>query len=87
MGYLQVMSRLGAALAPWVTKALISVKVWLPFLILGSSSFLASILLFWLPETRDQGTAETLEKEEKTAANFNDGVALLQDKVGDEEKV
>ena len=65
MGFLQVMSRIGAALAPWVTKWLIAYYAFLPFLLLGSSALVASITLYWLPETRDCGTAEVLESVKK----------------------
>ena len=61
MGYMQVQSRIGAALAPWITKWLIAFHHFLPFLIMGGASFVASILLAWLPETRDAKTAETLD--------------------------
>eukprot|EP00795_Rhopilema_esculentum_P000805 gene805-10542_t len=90
MGYLQVMSRIGAALAPWVTKWLIGYAViygshgFLPFLVLGSSSLVASISLLWLPETRDSATAETFEHFEKKNAELVDG-KLLAD-MGEDDK-
>lgn len=66
MGFLQVMSRIGAALAPWATKWLIAYYSFLPFLLLGTSALIASITLYWLPETRDSSTAEVFEKTKKS---------------------
>lgn len=68
MGFLQVMSRIGAALAPWVTKWLVAYYAFLPFLLLGTSALVASITLYWLPETRDSCTAEVLEKVVKATS-------------------
>ena len=58
---MMINSRVGAALAPWITKWLIVFHPYLPFLIMGGASFIASILLVWLPETRDWKTSETLD--------------------------
>ena len=54
-------SRLGAALAPWVSKWLNVFHAVLPFSVMGGSSLIASILLLWLPETANKATAETLD--------------------------
>lgn len=77
MGFLQVMSRIGAALAPWVTKWLIVYYGFLPFLILGSSALLASITLYWLPETRDSSTAEVLVRAKKQLSGLDENVQML----------
>jgi len=70
MGFLQVMSRIGAALAPWATKWLIAYYAFLPFLLLGCSALLASITLYWLPETRDSATAEVFETAGKSKSEL-----------------
>ena len=63
LGYLQVTSRVGAALSPWVVKWLKIVNIILPFSLMGGSAIICSILLLWLPETANKKTAETLEDQ------------------------
>ena len=77
MGFLQVMSRIGAALAPWVTKWLIAYYAFLPFLLLGCCALLASLTLYWLPETRDSGTAEVFEANGKAKSELVEGDQML----------
>ena len=60
MGYLQIAGRSGSGLAPWVAKGLIVVDVVLPFVVMGSSAVIGSLLLCWLPETAHMETIETL---------------------------
>ena len=61
MGFLQITARIGSALAPWVAKWLKVVHIVLPFSLMGGSTFVAALLLLWLPETADKATAEILE--------------------------
>ena len=63
MGYLQITSRIGSALAPWVVKWLKIVHIILPFSLMGGSAIVCAILLLWLPETANKKTAETLEDQ------------------------
>ena len=83
MGFLQVMSRIGAALAPWVTKWLIVYYNFLPFLLLGTSALLASVTLYWLPETRDSSTAEVLENAKKPLSVLVEGDEMLDNENND----
>eukprot|EP00112_Aurelia_sp_Birch-Aquarium-sp1_P010564 Seg2251.2 transcript_id=Seg2251.2/GoldUCD/mRNA.D3Y31 product="Solute carrier family 22 member 13" protein_id=Seg2251.2/GoldUCD/D3Y31 len=62
IGLLQITSRIGAAGAPWVAKYLKTVHVYAPFLVMGSSSMISVFTLFYLPETKGQKTAETLDE-------------------------
>ena len=88
MGFLQINSCIGSALAPWVAKWLKVVHIVLPFSLMGGSTFVAALLLLWLPETADKATAEILENisddandgddklkytEGETIKNFNSG--------------
>ena len=61
MGFLQVASRVGAASAPWIAKGLLSLNRAAPFIVMGASALIATILLVFLPETRDRPTLETNE--------------------------
>ena len=63
MGYLQIASRIGSALAPWVAKWLIVVHVVLPFSLMGGSAVICAIFLYWLPETANMETMETLHDQ------------------------
>ena len=72
MGYLQVTSRIGSALAPWVAKWLQIFHVALPFSLMGGSSFIAGMLLLLLPETKNCKTADTLDDQfEQSQANID----------------
>lgn len=53
MAWLQIISRLGSAGAPWMVKGLKPVKSWLPFVALGSPALIGSIVSIWLPETKN----------------------------------
>jgi len=63
MGYLQIATRCGSGLAPWVAKGLIVVDVVLPFAVMGSSAVIGALLLCWLPETAHMETSETLHDQ------------------------
>ena len=58
-----VVSRLGAASAPWVAQYLMEVHDVLPFTVMGGLGLIAGILCFKLRETNGQPTAETLGDE------------------------
>ena len=77
MGYLQVTSRIGSALAPWVAKWLQVFHVALPFSLMGGSSFIAGMLLLLLPETKNCKTADTLDDQ------FEHSKAKMDALVGD----
>ena len=62
IGLLQITSRIGAAGAPWVAKFLKTVHPYAPFLVMGASSLISVFTMFYLPETKGQKTAETLDE-------------------------
>ena len=70
MGYLQIASRFGSALAPWVAKWLIGVHVMLPFSLMGGSAVICAILMYWLPETAHMKTMETLQDQFEGKKNY-----------------
>ena len=63
MGLMVVVSRLGAASAPWVAQYLMAVHEVLPFTVMGAMGVIAGILCFKLRETNGQPTSETLGDE------------------------
>ena len=82
MGYLQIACRIGAAFAPWVTKWLITIHAALPFSVMGGSALICAIFLYWLPETANIDTMETLH--DQLDLNENEEFASLID--GEEEE-
>lgn len=60
MGLMVVVSRLGAASAPWVAQYLMDVHEILPFTVMGGLTIISAFLCFKLKETKDAPTAETL---------------------------
>ena len=70
MGLLQIAARVGATGAPWVVKCLTPLGGYLPFVVLGAPSFVASILGMYLPETK-VGMDQT-KKTKKTEIEMND---------------
>ena len=72
MGYLQIAARLGSALAPWVAKWLLGFSAILPFALMGASAFVCSVLLYFLPETANMKTAETIEDQSFDGKEVND---------------
>jgi len=80
MGLLQISSRVGAASAPWVSEGLKSVHHVVPFLVMGASSFIATALMFLLPETKGKGTAEVIEDEKEQGKKL--GVEFHRDSNG-----
>ncbi|XP_066928941.1 organic cation transporter protein-like [Clytia hemisphaerica] len=71
MGFLQITSRLGAASAPWIAKAVRSVYAPLPFLIMGGLGLLGGISCLFLPETKGVQTQETEEETTNMESNLN----------------
>ena len=59
-----VVSRLGAASAPWVAQYLNEVHEVLPFTVMGGLGVIASIICFKLKETNGVPTAETMDGAE-----------------------
>ena len=62
MGLLQVISRVGAASAPWVAQFLRHVDERLPFILMGGLTIIAGLLCFKLDETKGKETAEVLDR-------------------------
>ena len=52
LGILQVSSRVGGGASPWICKGLTTIDAKVPFLVMGVLTLSASLLLFWLPETK-----------------------------------
>jgi len=77
MGLLQISSRIGAASAPWVAKGLKPVHPYAPFLVMGVSSSIATILMLVLQETKGTKTAEVIEdgtdRAKDVVADFHKG--------------
>eukprot|EP00794_Sanderia_malayensis_P019002 gene19002-20914_t len=61
MGFVQITSRVGSALAPWVAKWLNVFHPAIPFSLMGGLSIVAAFSLLCLPETGDQKTMETVD--------------------------
>ena len=61
MGLLSVISRIGAASAPWVAQWLKHVHVVAPFALMGVLTLIGALLCILLKETNGMATAETLE--------------------------
>jgi len=61
MGLLSVVSRCGAASAPWVAQWLRHAHVMLPFALMGGLTLIGAFLCLLLHETKGRATAETLE--------------------------
>lgn len=62
MGYLQLMSRIGAVMTPWIADGLLEENKMAPFILIGSLVVLCALLLRWLPETKSEKTNETLNE-------------------------
>lgn len=60
MGMVSVSSRIGAASSPFVVQ-MTRINPILPFALMGSLSFFAAILCWFLPETLGKSTAEVME--------------------------
>eukprot|EP00795_Rhopilema_esculentum_P001124 gene1124-15466_t len=67
MGLLQVISRIGAATAPWVAQWLRLYGDYLPFLLMGGLTMVATFLCFTLKETKGKETAEVFTRKSKPA--------------------
>ena len=72
MGYLQIMARIGSALAPWIADWLVQIHQVLPFAVMGILTIVGAVLALWLPETKDQPTKEVEDRDIK------DGTLELQ---------
>jgi len=70
MGLLTVVSRLGAASAPWVAQYLADVHEILPFTVMGGLAVIAAVVMFKLRETNGVPTAEILESGKKLQIFF-----------------
>ena len=52
LGVLQVSSRIGGGVSPWICKGVATMDTKAPFLIMGALTLSSSLLLCWLPETK-----------------------------------
>lgn len=64
MGYVQITSRVGAMISPWVSDWLGIVHDRLPYAAMGALAVMAALFLYFLPETKGEATAETYQEEE-----------------------
>ena len=64
-GFLRITSRIGAAAAPWIAKAVKVFDPSLPFIIMGSLGLVSSVACFVLPETLGVELKATVEDSEK----------------------
>lgn len=62
MGYVQITSRFGAMLSPWISQWLKLVHWRLPYAAMGILSIVASVFLQCVSETKGEETAETLQQ-------------------------
>ena len=85
MGLLEISSPIGGASAPWVAIGLKSVHPFLPFLVMGASSLIASVLMLLLPETKGRSTAEVIEdgkeQQKKLGVELHKGPQCNKSKV------
>ena len=62
MGFVQITSRIGSALAPWFAKWLGVFHVAIPFSLMGGLSLIGAALLLTLPDTKGRATFETIDQ-------------------------
>lgn len=65
MGFVQVMSRLGAAAAPWVNKEFSKFHAGASYIFIGIASFITYFLLCFLPEMKGMPTTDAMEEEDR----------------------
>eukprot|EP00795_Rhopilema_esculentum_P001447 gene1447-15872_t len=78
MGFLQITSRVGSALAPWIAKWLRVFHVTIPFSLMGALSLLSSVLLLILSETKGRETLETVNQLFKLDRKKNGDNLILE---------
>ena len=78
MGFLQITSRVGSALAPWIAKWLRVFHVTIPFSLMGVLSLLSSVLLLILSETKGRETLETVNQLFKLDRKENGDNLILE---------
>lgn len=81
MGLLSVVSRIGAATAPWIAQWLGHINKMLPFGVMGTLTLISAGLCWELKETRGLATAETLEDTNKPTDSGVDESHELDDPV------
>ena len=77
MGLLQVISRIGAASAPWVAQFLRHADEKLPFILMGALTLIAALLCFKLDETKGKETAEVFENLKAIQGKISSHSSLL----------
>lgn len=65
MGFVQLMSRLGAAAAPWVNKEFNRFHDGASYIFIGIASFVTYFLLCFLPEMKGVPTSDAMEEEDR----------------------
>ena len=65
MGFVQVMSRLGAASSPWVNKEFNKFHEGASYIFIGIASFVTYFFLCFLPEMKGVPTADAMEEGDK----------------------
>ena len=78
MGFLQITSRVGSALAPWLAKWLGVVHVAIPFSLMGGLSLTGAALLLTLSDTKNKATFETIDQLLGTKKKAANGSFMIQ---------
>ncbi|XP_069993562.1 solute carrier family 22 member 3-like [Penaeus vannamei] len=60
IGTCTMVSEIGAMLAPFILESLGSIKPWVPLVMFGVAAFVASVITFWLPESRGAPMLDTV---------------------------
>ena len=87
MGFLQITSRVGSALAPWLAKWLTVFHVAIPFSLMGGLSLIGAALLLTLPDTKDKATFETIDQLLGVESREKKGSLILQNNSGTRSEV
>ena len=70
MGLMSVVSRIGAASAPWVAQYLSYSSKYLPFIVMGSLSIVSAGLCIKLKETNGMVLVDTLQEFYEQPGNY-----------------
>lgn len=69
MALVQITSRIGAGISPFIAKGLQKYSRATPFAVMGMISIISSVFLCLLPETKSSGTAEVLDNGEQETSS------------------
>lgn len=86
MAFVQITSRIGGGVSPFIAKGLQKYSKRLPFIVMGMISIISACLLCFLPETKSSGTAEVIKDDDKLDYNPVTESDNLEQKVKDEDE-